>query len=95
MHPPQALTVTWARLIELLTAQSSELLEHIRPPAAPETVAEAEQRLQRTLSQDLRQLYSLPDGFVAGPICFETIIACSRSTRWSRRAWHWLGSLSS
>src|SRR5262245_48108509 len=66
MQSPQALTVSWARFIELLATQSSKLLEHIRPPATPESVAAAEQRLQRALPQDLRQLYSLADGFVAG-----------------------------
>src|SRR5262249_44657382 len=62
----RALTVAWARFIALLTTQSPELLEQIRPPAAPEALAAAEQRLRRALPQDLRQLYALADGFVAG-----------------------------
>src|SRR5262249_34823920 len=66
MQPHQALTATWAQFIDLLTAQSPELLQHIRPPAAREVLADAEQRLQRTLPEDLRHLYSLADGFVAG-----------------------------
>ncbi len=66
MQHHQALTATWARFTALLTAQSPELLQHIRPPAAREALAEAEQRLQCTLPEELRQLYSLADGFVAG-----------------------------
>src|SRR5262245_35061678 len=66
MQYHRALTATWARFTALLTAQSPELLQHIRPPAAREELAEAEQRLHCTLPEELWQLYSLADGFVAG-----------------------------
>jgi len=66
MQPQQAFTATWARFIDLLTAQSPEHLQHIRPPAARAALAEAEQRLKCNLPEELRQLYSLADGFVAG-----------------------------
>jgi hypothetical protein len=66
MHPQQALFATWARFIDALTAQSPELLQHIRPPATPEALSEAEQRLRRAMPEELRRLYSLADGFVAG-----------------------------
>jgi hypothetical protein len=65
MQPHQTLTAIWARFTAVLTAQSPELLQHIRPPATLAALAAAEQRLQRPLPEDLRQLYSLADGFVA------------------------------
>ena len=61
-----ALQSAWERFIDLLSAQSSELLEHIRPPATRPALAEAEQRLQCTLPEELQQLYLLADGFRAG-----------------------------
>src|SRR5215471_8814366 len=66
MQPQQALFAMWAQFIDLLTAQSAALLAHIRPPATPEALAEAEQRLRRAIPEDLRRLYSLADGFVTG-----------------------------
>jgi hypothetical protein len=54
---------TWEHFITLLTAQSPQLLEHIRPPATQETVTVAEHRLHCTLPQELRHLYALADGF--------------------------------
>lgn len=65
MQHYHALAAAWGQFIDLLTAQSPELLEHIRPPATHAALTEAEQRLQCSLPEELLQLYSLADGFVA------------------------------
>src|SRR5262249_34124213 len=65
MQAHRTLVSAWQQFIEVLTIQSPELLRHIRPPATREALAEAERRLQRTLPEELRQLYSLADGFMA------------------------------
>ena len=41
-------------------------MQRNRPPATPKALAEAEQRLRRALPDELRSIYSLADGFVAG-----------------------------
>jgi cell wall assembly regulator SMI1 len=66
MQDQRALTVAWTRFIELLTSQSPKLVEQIHPPATPAALAQAEQRLQCALPEELRALYSLADGFAAG-----------------------------
>jgi cell wall assembly regulator SMI1 len=62
----RTLAAVWGQFIDLLTAQSPELLEQIRPSATRAALAEAEQRLQCALPEEILQLYSLADGFVAG-----------------------------
>jgi hypothetical protein len=66
MQAKRTLVSVWQRFIDLLTVQSPELLEHIRPPTTREALAEAEQRLQCTLPPELLQLYLLADGFATG-----------------------------
>ena len=61
-----ALQSAWERFIDLLTAQSPKLLERIRPPATRTALAEAQQRLQCTLPEEIQHLYLLADGFVVG-----------------------------
>jgi cell wall assembly regulator SMI1 len=63
---PQTLATHWQRFIDLLTAQSPEHLAAIRPPAPLEVLSAAEQRLGGVLPNELRQLYTLADGFASG-----------------------------
>jgi hypothetical protein len=65
MRHHSALAAAWGRYIDLLTAQSPELLDQIRPPAAPAALEGAAQRLRCSLPEELLQLYSVADGFVA------------------------------
>jgi cell wall assembly regulator SMI1 len=66
MPHDHALAAVWERFIDLLAAQAPERLGYIRPPATREALTEAEQRLQCTLPEELRELYALAGGFVAG-----------------------------
>ena len=66
MQHHRTLAAAWGRFIDLLTAQSPELLKQIRQPATRAALAEAEQRLHCPLPEELLQLYLLADGFAVG-----------------------------
>lgn len=65
MAQQRTLEGTWSRFIEYIVAQSPLMMEHIRAPASPEAIEQAERRLNCALPEALRQLYLLADGFAA------------------------------
>lgn len=56
----------WKQFVAYLEVDSPHALGHIRPEASVKAIAEAEQRLNVALPEELCQLYLIADGFAEG-----------------------------
>lgn len=65
MTQQRTLEDMWGRFIEYLAEQSPQVITSVRAPASPESIEQAERRLNCALPEALQHLYALADGFVA------------------------------
>lgn len=65
MTQQRTLEETWRRFIEYLAEQAPQAIAYIQGPASPESIEQAERRLNCVLPEALKDLYALADGFAA------------------------------